>query len=51
MVEHLDILAVCLGDIVALLVVLSSAFLSGVIHSVAALRILGPALLLVIRLL
>merc|ERR1711942_52764 len=47
----LDILAVCLGDIVALLVVLSSAFLPGVIHSAAALRILGPALLLVISLL
>ena len=49
--EHLDVLAVGLGDIVALLVVLSPAFLPGVIHSAAALRILGPALLLVISLL
>jgi len=47
----LDVLAVGLGDIVALLVVLSPAFLPGVIHSAAALRILGPALLLVISLL
>ena len=49
--EHLDILALCLGDIVALLLILSPAFLSGVIHSVAALRVLGPALLLVVSLL
>ena len=49
--EHLDILAVGLGDIVALLLVLSPAFLSGVIHSAAALRVLGPALLLVVSLL
>ena len=49
--EHLDILALGLGDIVALLLVLSPAFLSGVIHSAAALRVLGPALLLVVSLL
>ena len=49
--DHLDVLAVGLGDIVALLVVLGPAFLPGVIHSAAALRILGPALLLVISLL
>ena len=49
--EHLDILALCLGDIVALLLILSPAFLSGVIHSAAALRVLGPALLLVVSLL
>ena len=49
--EHLDILALCLGDIVALLLILSPAFLSGVIHGAAALRVLGPALLLVVSLL
>ena len=49
--EHLDILALCLGDIVALLLILSPAFLSGVIHCAAALRVLGPALLLVVSLL
>ena len=49
--EHLDILALGLGDIVALLLVLSPAFLSGVIHSAAAPRVLGPALLLVVSLL
>ena len=49
--EHLDILALGLGDIAALLLVLSPAFLSGVIHSAAALRVLGPALLLVVCLL
>ena len=49
--EHLDILALGLGDIDALLLVLSPAFLSGVIHGAAALRVLGPALLLVVSLL
>ena len=49
--EHLDILALGLGDIVALLLVLSPAFLSGVIHGAAARRVLGPALLLVVSLL
>ena len=49
--EHLNILALGLGDIVALLLVLGPAFLSGVIHSAAALRVLGPALLLVVSLL
>ena len=49
--EHLDILALGLGDIAALLLVLSPAFLSGVIHGAAALRVLGPALLLVVSLL
>ena len=49
--EHLDVLTLGLGDIVALLFVLSPAFLSGVIHSAAALRVLGPALLLVVCLL
>ena len=49
--KHLDVLALSLGDVVALLVVLGPAFLPGVIHSVAALRILSPALLLVISLL
>ena len=47
--KHLDVLALSLGDVVALLVVLGPAFLPGVIHSVAALRILSPALLLVIN--
>ena len=46
--EHLDILALGLGDIVALLLILSPAFLSGVIHSAATLRVLSPTLLLVV---
>ena len=49
--EHLNILTLGLGDIVALLLILSAAFLSGVIHRAAALRVLGPALLLVLSLL
>ena len=49
--EHLDILTLGLRDIVALLLVLSPAFLSGVIHSAAALRVIGPAILLVVSLL
>ena len=51
MKAYLDILAVGLWDIAALLLSLSPALLLGVVHSVAALGVLSPALLLVVSLL
>ena len=48
---HLNVLALGLWDIVALLLRLCPALLPGVIHGGAALGVLSPALLLVVCLL